>query len=356
MYNIDDIARFANVSRTTVSRVLNHDPGVSQKTQEKVLKVIREMNYVPNAAARTLVRKKTDIIGVLVNNVTDIFWDRIISGIEKSLHNLEYEAIYVNVKRFQNEPINRDKYKKMIRLLAEGRVDGIIIAITNELDREDVDFLVSRNLPFVVIQNSFEDARVNSINIDNFKETYTSTEYLLDLGHRDIAYVAGDLQSKIAINRLKGFEKALEDHGLPIVRARILQGNNSFEEGYWRMKQILSWDRKPTAVSFYNDIMAYGGINAAQEDGVRIPEDISVIGFDGLSGEDPFAKLAPPLTTMHQPMASMGERAAKIIVDKINGNHDEVIHEIFAVKLVEKGSCKRLTGPESGAVSPVTTT
>ncbi len=342
MYNIDDIAKFANVSRTTVSRVLNNDCGVSQKTKAKVTKVIQEMNFVPNAAARSLVRKKTDVLGVLVNNVTDIFWDQIISGIEKSIYYLEYEAFYVNVKSYHNEPINNNKYKKMLRLLAEGRVDGLIIAIINELDLEDVNFLTSRDIPFIVIQNMFEDERVNSINIDNYKATYASTQYLLDLGHEDIAYVAGDLQSKIAVTRLKGFEAAIEEHGIPLDRGRILQGNNSFEEGYWRMKQILSWDRKPTVVSFYNDIMAYGGIKALQENGIRIPADISIIGFDGISGEYGFAKLAPPLTTMHQPMASMGERAGKLVIDKINGKNDQVVHEIFDVQLDERGSCRRL--------------
>lgn len=341
MLNIDDIARLATVSRTTVSRVLNNDPRVSEKTKEKVLKVIREKNYVPNAAARTLVRKKTDIIGVLVNNVTDIFWDRIIYGIEKSICHLEYKAIYANVRSFPNESLNKGRYKKMIRLLAEGRVDGLIIAILNELDGEDVNFLMSRKTPFVVIQNTFEDDRISFINIDNFKGTYTSTKYLIDLGHRDIVYVAGNLQSKIAVGRLKGYEKALEAHNIPVDRRRILQGNNSFEEGYWRMKQILSWERKPTAVSFYNDIMAYGGIKAAQENGLKVPDDISIIGFDGLSGEYEFAKLAPPLTTMYQPMSSMGERAGQIIIDKMNGKSTEAIREVFNVELVDKGSCRR---------------
>jgi LacI family transcriptional regulator len=342
MLNIDDIARLAAVSRTTVSRVLNNDPGVSKKTKEKVLKVINEKHYVPNAAARTLVRKKTDIIGVLVNNVTDIFWDQIISGFEKSISNLKYKAIYANVRSFPTEPLSKSRYKKMLRLLAEGRVDGLIIAIINELDAEDVDFLVGRKIPFVVIQNTFEDDRINSINIDNFKGTYTSTKYLIDLGHKNIVYVTGNLQSKIAALRLKGFQKALKDHDFPLDRSRILQGNNSFEDGYWRMKQILSWDHKPTAVSFYNDIMAYGGIKAIQESGLKVPDDISVMGFDGLSGEYEFAKLAPPLTTMYQPMAAMGERAGEIIIDKLNDKNLDPVREVLNLELVEMGSCKRL--------------
>jgi LacI family transcriptional regulator len=342
MLNIDDIARLAAVSRTTVSRVLNDDPGVSKKTKEKVLQVINEHHYVPNAAARTLVRKKTDLIGVLVNNVTDIFWDRIISGIEQSIHHLEYKALYANVRGFPDEPLSKSRYKRMLRLLAEGRVDGLIIAIINELDAEDVDLLIGRKIPFVVIQNSFQDERINSINIDNFQGTYTSTKYLIDLGHRDIAYVTGDLRSKIAVLRLKGFQRALKDHGIPSDRNRILQGNNSFEDGYWRMKQILSWDRLPTAVSFHNDIMAYGGIKAIQESGLKIPEDISVIGFDGLSGEYDLAKLAPPLTTMYQPMAAMGERAGQIIIDQLNGKDLAPVREFFPLELVDQGSCKRL--------------
>jgi LacI family transcriptional regulator len=347
MLNIDDIAKLAGVSRTTVSRVLNNDPVVSKKTKEKVLKVIKEKHYVPNAAARTLVRKKTDIIGVLVNNVTDIFWDRIISGIEKVISNYEYKAIYANIRCFPDEPLSKSRYKKMLRLLAEGRVDGLIIAIINELDTEDVDFLVNRKIPFVVIQNSLEDERINAINIDNFKGTYTSTNYLIDLGHRDIAYITGNLQSKIAALRLKGFQKALKDHNFPLDRSRILQGNNSFEDGYWRMKQILSWERKPTAVSFYNDIMAYGGVKAIQENGLKMPEDISIMGFDGLSREYEFAKLAPPITTMYQPMAAMGELAGKIIMDEINGKNSAPVREVFDLELIEMGSCNGKDGSDA---------
>lgn len=340
--NINDIAKVANVSRATVSRVLNNSPEVSETTKQKVLKVIEELNYVPNAAARTLVRRKTDIIGVLVNNVADAFWGRIIRGIETNILKTRYNAIFVNCKTALDDWAYKPKFKENIRLLTEGRVDGIIIATTNELEQEDIEFLTDRNIPFVVIQDMLQDKRVNFVNIDNFKGAYTATKYLINLGHRDIVHITGPLESRIAVERSQGFEKALLDHGIPLNNQNILRGNFRYNDGYWRMKQILSWGRKPTAIFFGNDLMAYGGMQAAKEANVRIPEDMSIIGFDGLAGEFEFAGLMPPLTTMHQPMTKMGECAAQIIIDKIDGVSEEVQHIFFDVELIKRDSCRSL--------------
>lgn len=318
--NIDEIAKKARVSRATVSRVLNNFPGVKEKTRDAVLAVINESNYIPNAAARTLASKRSNVVGVLVSNLTQPFWSGIISGIEDRVKQADYGLFLSNSRSLLNHGDYSKEYKKNLRELVLRGVDGIIISMSSDIEMDDVEFLEGAGLPYVVVQNNLPGDRIACVNVDNVAGACTATEYLVGLGHRDIIHAASTLGNEIGRARIQGFVNAMERAGLPVDNGSVLPCGSLFTDGYWLLKRLLSEAKRPTAVLFSNDNTAYGACLAVMESGLKIPDDISIMGFDGLASEMDIARLLPDLSTMNQPVLDIGEAAARMLLEQLEGS------------------------------------
>ena len=317
--NINEIARKANVSRSTVSRVLNNHPKVREDTRKAVQAVINELNYIPNAAARSLASRKTNVIGVLIYNIVQPFWTGLFAGIEGYVCQTDYGLFLANSKSHLDNWDYKNDYKKNLKNLVLRGVDGIIIALANDLDTEDIDFLEASDTPFVSIQNHLLDKRIDCVKVDNVTGAYDVTRHLISLGHRRIIHTAGPLDSGISQDRMRGFMMAMREAGLPMDNSSIVHCGSLFNDGYWCMKRLMAQKNRPTAIVFANDITAFGGYLAARESGIAIPDDISIVGFDQLTNEMDVAGLLPDLTTMSQPVADIGAAAAQMLLEKLEG-------------------------------------
>lgn len=346
MANISDVAKAAKVSKTTVSRYLNDKSRVGKKTAAVIEKVIDELNYIPSATARNLALGQQDTIGVLISGVTSIFWNQVHSAIHKkvSQSTQHYEVLTLNC---DNDILNNtDKsVNDKLRTLIEQRVAGIILAL-RDAEQIDVDYICAQDVPFVVIQydSTFDDSRISYVNIDNYKAAYDACEYIQKLGHKKIAYVTGPHDAAHSNLRYEGFSDSLKNNKL-YNRNMVLHGNNHTSDGYWRMKQILSWSDRPTAVMFSCDAMAYGAMAVLRENNIFVPEDISIMGFDGLAEEVEMFSMLPPLTTILQPMGLIGEKSAEIILSKIK-DKAEGTNKQYRVTLpttfLDRGSCRNI--------------
>jgi LacI family transcriptional regulator len=339
--NIYEIAQKANVSRATVSRVINHMSGVKEETRRRVEQVISEVNYIPSAAARSLVSKKSNTIGVLIYNITQPFWAGITSGIENGALQNDYGMFIFNSKSHSTNWDYQKAYKQNLRKLVRQGVDGIIIALLNDLDPDDIAFLESVHMPFTVLQNHLENSPIVSVNVDNVKSAFEATNYLIRLGHRSIVHVTGPMTSGIAQKRVEGFTKAMTAAGLPVASDSLINGTFNFNDGYWAMKRILMRENLPTAVLFGCDTEAFGGIAAAREMNVHVPEDISVMGFDGLAREIEYGALLPDLTTMCQPMEQLGGSAVQQLLKLIGGTRPDPSELYLDMTLNEGKTCCR---------------
>ncbi|MFA9380369.1 MAG: LacI family DNA-binding transcriptional regulator [Acetanaerobacterium sp.] len=318
--NINEVAKKAKVSRSTVSRVINNHPTVKENTRIAVQRVIDELNYIPNAAARSLASNKTNIIGVLVYNIIQPFWGGIFAGIEQGVSQTDYGLFLANSKSHLDIWDYKNDYKKNLKNLVLHGVDGIIIALANDLEVEDVEFLKMSDIPFVIIQNSLHDDRIACVNVDNITAAYDATRYLIDRGHRHIIHATGPIDSEISKDRMRGFVMSMQEAGLPIDNSSIVNCGFLFNDGYWCMKRLMGQECPPTAILFANDVTAFGAYHAAQEEHVSIPNDISIVGFDQLINEMDVASLLPDLTTMSQPVSEIGIAAAQMLFQQLEGN------------------------------------
>ena len=339
--NIDEIASKAGVSRATVSRVLNNHPSVNEKTRQAIRQIIESMNYIPNAAARSLASKRNDVIGILVYNITQPFWAGIYAGIEQFVsQNTSYGILLANSKSNIRLRSFTKEYKRYIKTLIQKGVDGLIIALENDLQPDDIDFLVASGIPFVIIQNHTKDERITSVSVDNFDGAYQATKYLLKQGHVNILHASGPLDGSIARDRMEGFVKAMQDEGIPLTENSVIPCGFMFEDGYWCMKRLLSKRAEFSAILFANDAAAFGGYLAAKEAGIDIPDALSIAGFDHLTNEMDLAGLLPDLTTMAQPVSDLGKIAADLLIKKLS-NAEGVQPVIYPMTLYKGHTVKR---------------
>jgi len=320
--NIYEIAQLANVSRTTVSRVINKQFGVSEETRRAVQSVIDETGYVPSAVARSLATNRSYVIGALVHNITQPFWHGVISGIESGIHQTEYSLFLANSKSSLDLYDHDEQYKKNLRSLVARGADGIIIALVHDLDTEDIDYLESCAMPYVVIQNHLEDSRIPSVNVDNIEGAYTITKHLISLGHRRIIYTTGSLNGGMSRSRIQGFAKALDEADIPLTNDQVLTCGILFNDGYWGVKRLISdREKMPTAIVCSNDLTGYGACLAAREAGLDIPGDLSITGFDNLKRFMDIAALLPDLTSMGLPVTDMGSAATAMLLEQIESGN-----------------------------------
>lgn len=322
--DINEIAQRANVSRSTVSRVLTNHPRVSMKTRNAVLQIMNEANYIPNAAARALASKRSHIIGMLAYNITHPFWISIFGGVDMYItQETEYGIFVSNCKSQLNERDYKNNYKSNLKSLIARGVDGVIIALANSLEHEDFDFLEASGTPYVIIQNQLEDSRAISVNVNNLSGAMTATNHLIKLGHKQIIHAGGEYNNGIAQDRKLGFLQAMNEAGLPADNRVVYECGFLFEDGYRLTRELVAQGRLPTAILFVNDSSAFGAYQAAKEMGISIPDDLSVVGIDYITRFMDISPLLPDLTTMVHPVVDMGVKAATLLMQQIENKKAE---------------------------------
>ena len=331
---ISDIAKLANVSKSAVSIVLNNKPGVSDKTRERILKIVKKYNYKPSHIAQSLVVRKTKSIGLIVTEIDNPFFTKIMKGVYDTCSELGYSVL------IGSSELSPDKEKEIIENFKSKCLDGFIIS---PLSGKGVDYLylpglLKENIPFVMLRNVV-NYPINLVDIDNVKAAHMAVTYLINLGHREIAYFSGPTHKGHSKERLIGYEKALMENGIQINSEFIIEAGSYLLNGYKSAKQFLSKTKKlPTAIFCYNDLVAVGLMNALDEVGIKIPQDISIMGFDNIDFSE---YIKHPLTTVNMPAYDIGKTASELLIEQISSPSSNK-RKILESRLIERSSCKSI--------------
>ncbi len=329
---LEEIAKLAHTSRSTVSRVINNDPHVSEKTRTRVQEVIRQLNYQPNRAARILAGGRTRIIGLVIPRsvhtfFTDPYFPHLTQGIAQACNQYDYTlSLYL----FHTE---EDERKVFPRITRRGIVDGIIIQTTHAADELFV-LLEQGDIPYIVAGRPSQLPNASYVDVDNVTGSYNAVRHLLHLGRRRIATIAGPLNTTAGMDRLEGYQNALRESNYVIDDRLIAEGDFTEKGGYYAAKSLLV--HQPDAIFVAADLMAVGALRAIREADLSVPDDIAIVGYDDL----PPATIAnPPLTTVRQPIRRMGVKLVEVLIDIINNGEFPARRMVFETELVIRASC-----------------
>jgi len=328
MATIKDIARHVGVSTATISHVINNTRFVSEGLREKILKAIQELNYQPNGIARSLVKRKTHIIGIIVSDILNPFYTAVVRGIEDVTHKSGYNVMLCNT---DEDP---EKEKLSIQVLLEKRIDGLAISTAFQ---EGVHPLLPqlKTVPLVNMVRKIKGLTADAVVGDNTGGAYKAIEHLIELGHRRIGIISGPSGLSSGAERLKGYKKALEGHRIPIDQGLIKFGDFKKESGYTLTKEILQGNAPPTAIFVTNNQMTIGALSALNELKMRIPENISLISFDDMEW---YAFLNPPITTVEHSPYQMGKKAGEMLLQRISKKRTRAKKVLFPSNLIVRGS------------------
>lgn len=335
--NIKDIARLAGVGVSTVSRVINDHPDVKDETREKILKIIKESNYIPNNSARILKKNNTNNIGVLVKGVFNPFFAEMINIIGNRINEAGYTMILQ-----QNDYATEDDVDNLIAFVKEKRLQGIICLGGNFLNINDESFQFL-DIPVVLTSvntlSKESKSKFSSIGIDNVLAAKASIQYLIDKGHRNIGILLGE-KNDVGISglRLEGYKKALEENNIPYSEENVFIGDYDYSGAYRVTKEIINNRKDITAIFSISDIMAVGVAKSVIDQGLQVGEDISIMGFDGM---DISKYYNPGITTVKQPKKNMANNSIDLLLALL-AKKEEHKHIIFETKIIERESCKKV--------------
>lgn len=335
---IRDVAERAGVSASTVSHVINQTRRVRADTRERVLQAMHELDYQPNRLARSLRNRRTQTLGVLLPNNANPFFALVLGGIEAAAYDHDYNVILGNAN---DDPARELAY---LDILLSKQVDGVVLVSTGA-DPQVLDFLAARNTPVVMVDRSpgdaYEDFPVDTVFTENMQGGLLATEYLIGLGHQRIACISGPSRINSSAARVVGYRQALAAAGLACDERLIVTGDFQHESGYRACEALLRLPDPPTAIFVCNDLMAVGALCAIHEAGLRVPDDVSVVGFDDV----PLASFTVPrLTTVAQPAHELGVRAVTLLVRRIMKRDVPAHHELLPVALIKRDSCQPYSG------------
>ncbi len=333
MPTIYQVAERAGVSLSTVSRVLNGKASVNKVLKERVEKAVKELNYRPNSVARSLANNRTDSVGVLVPELNAPFFGDLMQAVESTLRAADKHVI-ISVGRNCLET-----EKDAVEFLISRNCDALIMH-AEALPDEYLLELNQSKLPVALVNRRVEGLAEACTSLDNEKGGYLATRHLLELGHKDIAYISGPAGKSDAMLRLEGHKRALSEAGLPINPQLIFNGDYSEEDGKIGLLELMARDVPFTALVCANDWMASGAISCARDLGMSLPHDLSVVGFDDVV----FAHhVFPRLTTVSNPIAEMAEMSAKYILNKVYGQSNNV-QQYFEPSLIVRESTVKHEG------------
>lgn len=335
-YNIKDVAKRAGVSISTVSRVLNSPQSVKEDKRNRIEAAIKELNYYPNALARGLIHKRTDSIGVLIPDISNSYAAEVIKGMEKTAHEMKVSLIICNTER------DYARMQQYLEVLKEKQVDGIIY--TSEPVNDTIhDLFTQLGVPVVLASTESMDFNLPSVKVDDEQAGYDGAEYLINAGHKEVAMISGPTTDPIAgFPRFMGFKQAIKNNlQINNIDHRVEFGNYRYEDGYTAMKNLYKKNNKITGVFAASDEMALGAISYLHEEGINVPEDVSVLGFDNTK----IATMSiPKLTTVAQPMFEIGSTAVKKLNQLLNGTEggSELNRLYLNHKIIERDSVKKI--------------
>ncbi|EFM09236.1 transcriptional regulator, LacI family [Paenibacillus curdlanolyticus YK9] len=310
MVTIYDIAKQADVSAMTVSRVINNTGRISEKTREKVRKVMEELNYVPNAMARGLVLQKTGILSLLVTDITNPFYTTVARGAEDAARSLGFKLLLGN----SDEDANKEK--EYIDMILSTRVDGILITPAGDSSKERLETIVRHGTPFVTIDRDVPGIDCDNVVGDSIGGSRKLIDYLAGLGHRVIALVGGSFDVSTARYRYEGYREALAANDLPYDERLVLQANYRMQDMEAAAEQLLSASSAPTAILAGNNMLALGLLQSFRRRGIDVPGQMSIVTFDDFGHRD---LIDPLFTTAVQPAYQFGARGIQLLVDRIEG-------------------------------------
>lgn len=330
---IEEIAELAQVSRSTVSRVLNNHPSVRPTVRDRVLRVINEQNYAPHAAARSLASSRTNIIGLLIPRsaatiFSDPFFSAVIQGVSEACNSHGYFLMLSMV----TSEMEQGFYNRILR---SRHFDGIIM-LSSDVDDPILPLLIQDHTPLVMIGSHPYFQKLSWVDVDNREGARLAVAHLIGLGHRRIGTITGPLQMTAGLDRRDGYKLALVEAGIAVSPDLIIEGDFSQEGGYQAMLRLLALPQRPTAVFVASDAMAIGALRAAREAGLSVPDDIALVGFDDLPSGS-FAD--PPLTTVHQPVLEMGAAAVGLLLDRLKLTDQPPLQVRQPASLVVRSSC-----------------
>jgi DNA-binding LacI/PurR family transcriptional regulator len=334
-----DIARELNISTSTVSRSLNNHPAISEKTKIAVLETSRKLNYEPNLVALSLLNRKTNIIGIIVPEITSHFFSMAISGVQDQVSSFGYNLIVSQ----SNELVENEI--KAINTLFLSRVDGFIISPTSQtFDYTHLHKMKTKEIPLVVFDRDCAGFEADKVLVDGYSGALEAVNYLIKTGCRRIAHITGPSNLSISIQRLNGYLDALQENNIAVEEALIVAAEGfSPEYGLEPATALLALPKPPDAIFAVNDGVAIGAMYVIKDRGLQIPDQICIIGFD----DEPYSSFSmPSLSSVRQPVYDMGMLSARILLQKMVDSPKNVQEnyrlETFKPELVIRNSCKRL--------------
>ncbi|MGJ7915858.1 LacI family DNA-binding transcriptional regulator [Massilia sp. LXY-6] len=332
MATMKQVAERAGVSISTVSHVINNTRTVSDDVRRRVLGIIDEMRYVPSAVARSLKNDKTNTIGVLVPNNSNPYFAELIRWIEDAAFESGYHIILCNAHG------DAHKQNVYLRLLMERRIDGLVL-VASGADDEHHLLLSNDSVPIIQIERALPGLDADLVLTGQEEGAYQATRHLIDLGHRAIACVSGPADLPRSRERVGGFLRAMHDAGIAVQDGDIVHVEFTSAGGHAAFAGLLARPRRPTAVFVTSDLMAIGGLCAASGAGVRIPGELSVVGYDDICAA---SYAAPPLTTIAPPKREMARQAIGRLIERIRGVHEPLRKIALASSLVVRASTARV--------------
>lgn len=334
---IKDVAKAAGVSYSTVSRALSGSPEISEDTRDRVLQVCKEMHYTANTVARSMVMKSTKLLGLILTGINNPFMAELAYHIDRQARARGYNIILCNSSR------DLEQEREIFELMIGRQVDGVILFPSAPESYDSLRPYLPR-LPTVFVGENLREAQESYVSVDNFRGTYMGVEYLYQLGHRDILYFGRRRGSTTHQLRCDGYAAACEDLGLTPQYCNSTFSSTSIKYGYQLAKQLFAQARRFTAIFAASDTNALGIMGAAEECGIHIPDDLSLIGFDNISyGGLPRIEL----TTVEQPMKMLASVAVDSLLEKVQNDLAGYTHRILTPTLIERASCRPVQPPPS---------
>lgn len=310
---IKDIARLANVSVATVSKVMNKkDEDISELTRQKVLEIAKKENYIPNLMARSLVTKKTNTIGLIIPDISNPFFPELARGAEDKANELGYSMIICNTDN------DVKKEKKYVKMLAEKMIDGVILTQSLKTTGEE-DVAASCSFPMVLVDRDVTSPFVKGkLIVNDFKGSYLATKYLIDKNHKEILFIGGPQKIKNTSNRYNGYVHALKESNLILKESYADFGEYNSEFGYKSIKNYIEKKIPFSAVVCGNDLIAIGVIKRLKEHGIKVPKEVAVLGFDDIYLAQ---YIEPALSTVALPSYDMGVAAVELLINSLENKH-----------------------------------
>jgi len=339
---LEDIAGQAGVSRSTVSRVVNQDPNVRDEVRKRVLEVVRQAGYHPHVAARTLASQRSRMLGlVLPRSVSSFFTDpyfpHLTQGIAQSCNQSDYTLGLFLIGT------EEDEERTFWRVSRRGFLDGILMQ-SGQVGDDLIERLVAAKVPLLVIGRPFHQVGISFIDVDNTEGAYKATSHLMRLGHQRVATITGPANSTAGIDRKAGYLKAHSERGRELDPSLIVEGDFTEAGGYNAMQRLLP--ASPDAVFAASDTTAFGAMRAVREAGLRIPENVAIVGFDDLP---PAAVSHPRLTTIRQPVQQFGAAAVDLLIDLIENGMKPARRVVMVTELIIRDSCGASRRGQPGA-------